>query len=284
MPVGEHALAGALRYFASGNLIRRAPGRGGRAHDSSRGRRRPRSPTAASFESMKPSDVVVAHHGIYAPQGIVAALRASTRHSRRDLEPCLPAAMLHLQPWRDVSPFADGRADRALGQRAAAPRRSASSSSTICEAVRTRRRRLDQLSQAAGHEVATGLRELGLDPAKPLIAAYTNVFWDAQLHYPQNAFAGPAGMAGADDPLLRKPARPAACHPHSSGRGHAAVPVSRQRARGRDREELSAPAVQCGRDRSRKRAVLLSACGSCRRRSDLRRPRWASSWLHAACR
>jgi hypothetical protein len=31
-------------------------------------------------------------------------------------------------------------------------------------------------------------RQLGLDPGKPLIGMLTNVIWDAQLHYPANAF------------------------------------------------------------------------------------------------
>ena len=31
-------------------------------------------------------------------------------------------------------------------------------------------------------------RALGLDPSKPVIGLLTNVSWDAQLHYPANAF------------------------------------------------------------------------------------------------
>jgi hypothetical protein len=31
-------------------------------------------------------------------------------------------------------------------------------------------------------------RQLGLDPSKPIIGVLTNVSWDAQLHYPSNAF------------------------------------------------------------------------------------------------
>jgi hypothetical protein len=31
-------------------------------------------------------------------------------------------------------------------------------------------------------------RDLGIDPSKPLIGMLTNVVWDAQLHYPANAF------------------------------------------------------------------------------------------------
>ena len=72
LPVGEHALAGALRYFAKGTIT-----------DEPLGEAVARRFLAAAvstaiaydrlFESMKPT-VVVAHHGIYAPQGIVAAL------------------------------------------------------------------------------------------------------------------------------------------------------------------------------------------------------------------
>ena len=33
------------------------------------------------------------------------------------------------------------------------------------------------------------LAGLGLDPSRHLCVAFTNVFWDAQIHYPNNAFA-----------------------------------------------------------------------------------------------
>jgi hypothetical protein len=36
---------------------------------------------------------------------------------------------------------------------------------------------------------AADLSCLALDPEKPLIVAYTNVFWDAQIHYASNVFA-----------------------------------------------------------------------------------------------
>ena len=80
------------------------------------------------------------------------------------------------------------------------------------------------------YEVAKGLRELGLDPDKPLIAAYTNVFWDAQLHYPQNAFRNQ--LEWLEQTIRYFETRPdlqlvIRIHPAEvSG-----VPVSRQRAR-----------------------------------------------------
>jgi hypothetical protein len=48
--------------------------------------------------------------------------------------------------------------------------------------------RLDRLPprHAAGCGVIS--RQLGLDPSKPVIGLLTNVSWDAQLHYPANAF------------------------------------------------------------------------------------------------
>jgi Capsule polysaccharide biosynthesis protein len=36
---------------------------------------------------------------------------------------------------------------------------------------------------------ALDLKSLGIDVAKPMCVAFTNVFWDAQLHYPANAFS-----------------------------------------------------------------------------------------------
>ena len=44
---------------------------------------------------------------------------------------------------------------------------------------------------------------IGLDPSKPVIGLLTNVSWDAQLHYPANAFPKHARLAGADVRVLR---------------------------------------------------------------------------------
>src|SRR5262249_38154741 len=39
-----------------------------------------------------------------------------------------------------------------------------------------------------GSTIVAPVQEVGLDPGKPYCVAFTNVFWDAQLHFPQNAF------------------------------------------------------------------------------------------------
>jgi len=183
VPVGMHALAGALRFFARSDLEHEPHGQAvlRRYVEAS-------ALTIAAYlklaDELRP-DVLIAHHGIYTPQGLaVAAARAkgvrvvtwnpayrrhcfifshddSYHYTLMDEAP---------QAWRD-RPLSDAQRARIISY-------------------------LDSREQGEGDwisfnrnaDAALNLNELGLDPNKPLIAAYTNVFWDAQLHFPSNAF------------------------------------------------------------------------------------------------
>lgn len=186
LPVGEHALAGALRYHARGDLdgvphgeeIFRAYLRAGCLA----------AKAAARLASNFPAEVVVAHHGIYVPQGIWVA--AARRHGQRVVtwnpgyrrncfvlseDDTYHRTMITEDPalWEGgvLGPEEEARLTRYLDDR-----RSGAD---------------DWISFGSGEEgsFADCLAELGLDPDKPTIVLLTSVNWDAQLHYESNAFA-----------------------------------------------------------------------------------------------
>jgi Capsule polysaccharide biosynthesis protein len=226
-PVGEHALAGALRYFAKGTMA-----------DEPLGEAVARRflvatvSTAIAYgrllESMKPS-VVVAHHGIYAPQGIVAALAR-----RRGIRVVTwnPAYRRQCFIFSHDETYHHSLMTEPTERWTEKPLTPAQRE-LIVDYLRSRQESRDDwisFHKPPDYEVAKGLRELGLDPDKPLIAAYTNVFWDAQLHYPQNAFS--SQLEWLEQTIRFFETRPdlqlaIRIHPAEvSG-----VPVSRQRAR-----------------------------------------------------
>lgn len=185
LEAGEHALAGALRYYARGQLpsgpeaemvLRRffeAAILTGLA-------------TKELFRRQRP-DAACFHHGIYVPQGMTAsacrqlgvplvtwnvAYRTSCfvfshddtyHHTLLDE----PTALWEDLPWgpeyeRDVLEY--------LHSRLAGTR--------------------DWIwfHESPKEDVEAIARECGVDFTKPVIGLLTNVFWDAQLHYRANAF------------------------------------------------------------------------------------------------
>jgi hypothetical protein len=184
VPIGMHALAGALRFFARSELEHEP-------HGEAVLRRyvEAASLTAAAYlkliDDVRP-DVVVAHHGIYAPQGLaVAAARAKGVR----VVTWNPAYRRHCfifshddsyhytlmdepaETWRE-RPLGDGERTRIVSYLESRERGDG-----------------DWISFNRDAEASVNLSDLGLDPEKPLVVAYTNVSWDAQLHFPSNAFS-----------------------------------------------------------------------------------------------
>lgn len=186
MAVGEHAYAGALRYFAAGDLSGQPRGRevllrylegailGARAYDR-------------LLNDVEP-DVAVLHHGIYSPQGVAAeacrknGVRVVTwvvayrqncfifshddtyHHTLMD-EPVHEWEGLELSDDQK-SVVHDYLESRATGGR------------DWIYFHRETQRDFQALAEARG-----------INLEKPIVAVLTNVMWDAQLHYPANAFA-----------------------------------------------------------------------------------------------
>lgn len=186
VPVGEHALAGTLRFLARGEIDRQNPAVQAvlRRYLSAACR------SLASFRALldrEGYDIVIGHHGIYVPQGIIAA-EAARRRTRfvswntAYRKGCFifshgdtyHRTMLDepVEAWDELQ--LDGERTRRLHQ-------------YLNDRARGTQ---DWISfhppEQAGEALAVDA--LGLDPDKPLITLLTSVIWDAQLHYHQRAF------------------------------------------------------------------------------------------------
>lgn len=184
--VGEHALAGTLRYYARASLEGEPAGEAVLRRFLSAAyltmRAYQRLLAAGRYES------AVIHHGIYAPQGIAAEVcRArgvrvvtwnpayrknsfifshdETYHHTLMTEPIASWENLRLTEGQQKL-IADYLRSRAVGSHDWITFQRADSCRTA--------------SQVADR--------LGLDQKRPCVVLLTNVMWDAQLHYPANAF------------------------------------------------------------------------------------------------
>jgi hypothetical protein len=183
--IGEHAIAGALRFFARADLENEKTGEAVLR----------RYVEAAALAAMayarlierSEPEVLVAHHGIYVPQGLAVAV---ARAKGVRVATWNPAYRRHCfifshddtyhhtllnepaETWRDL-PLSEAQRARTL------------------EYLHSRREGREdwiRFHRDPDYALTADLSGLGLDPNKPLIVALTNVFWDAQLHYPANAF------------------------------------------------------------------------------------------------
>lgn len=185
MAIGEHAYAGALRYYARGNLDAEPQGEVvlRRYFEAA-------MLTALSYRRLFGDirfDAACFHHGLYVPQGVVGeACRATgirvvnwavayrsksfifshgdTYHHTLISE---PADAWREMPWDAIQErqIMDYLASRWKGTR---------------DWIYFHEKPDDDFVRSA--------QELGIDLRKPIIGMLTNVMWDAQLHYPANAF------------------------------------------------------------------------------------------------
>jgi hypothetical protein len=183
--IGEHAHAGTLRFFATGSLE-------GEPHGEAVLRRYFEAALLTAFATRRLLRALNFHsavftHGIYVPWGVVGQVARQegvhvttwnvayrkrrfifshddTYHHTLMTEP--------REHWEDRE-LSAGQ-DRELMQYLASRREG-----VFDWIVFHRPKRHDQQEIAA---------RLGLDPAKPVIGLPTSVTWDAQLHYPANAF------------------------------------------------------------------------------------------------
>lgn len=183
--VGEQALAGALRYFARGDL----------GHDELQVqvlRRYLRAALQTLFVTrtiLTQQEIQIAcfNHGIYVPQGIIAevARQMNVRvvnwtvgyRKRRFIfshrETYHHALMSEpTRNWENIawSPALETKTLDYLKSRAQGTR----------DWIWFHEKPEEQLSSIAA--------ELGVDFTRPCVGLLTNVMWDAQLHYPANAF------------------------------------------------------------------------------------------------
>ena len=182
LPVGEHAYAGALRYLARGSLL-----------EEPQGTAILRRYLAASvltaiaydrlIEDTRPN-VAVVHHGIYTPQGIVAAL-ARARGLR--VVTWNPAYRRHCFIFSHDDTYHHTLMDEPMARWAERKLSSVEREATLAY-LASRTDGGGDWIRFHKDPVVSEIAQLGLHPHKPVVVAYTNVFWDAQLHYPANAF------------------------------------------------------------------------------------------------
>ena len=186
LAVGEHAYAGALRYYARGDL-------NGEPEGEEILRRYLEASLLTVFAAQgllrsRPFDVAVFHHGIYVPQGILGEVcrregvrvvnwnpayrkhcfvfsHGTTYHHTMISEPA--------DAWRDIAWTPDLEA------------------STL-DYLKSRWYGTQDwiwFHEKPQEDLEKIAREVGVDFSKPCVAMLTNVMWDAQLHYKSNAFS-----------------------------------------------------------------------------------------------
>ena len=185
LAIGEHAYAGALRFFATGSLD-------GEPHAEPIVRRYLESALVTAYATRRllrarqfTSTVVT--HGIYVPWGIIADV------SRQE--------SVHVSTWNVAyrkRRFIFSHDDTYHHTLLTEPREhwenmqlSPAQEDELMHYLRSRREGLfdwivfHRPNRQDPQEIG---RQVGLDPGKPIIGLLTNVSWDAQLHYPANAF------------------------------------------------------------------------------------------------
>jgi hypothetical protein len=184
IPLGEHAMAGALRFYARAELqdpyseavLRRYLRAAKLAATATR-----------NLQERERFDAAILHHGIYVPQGVTAAVlrqhdvaittwhvayrkktfifsHGDTYHHTLMDEP--------VETWLNIqwTPAMESR---------------------IVAYLNSRWHGTDDwihFHRNAVFESEAFAKETGADLSKPTIGMLTNVMWDAQLHYPANAF------------------------------------------------------------------------------------------------
>ena len=187
LPVGEHAYAGALRYFGTGDLS-------GQDLAEPVLRRYLEGAILAAWayeriiDAARP-DVAVLHHGIYSPQGVAAAV-CRKRGVRVVTWVVAYRKNCFIFSHDDTyhHTLMDEPTDQWTGLTLSNDDREALQSYLASRATGGRDWIYFHKDPQQSFESFADAR--GIDTRKPVVAVLTNVMWDAQLHYPANAFPG----------------------------------------------------------------------------------------------
>lgn len=183
--VGEHCLAGVLRFLGRGTL------REGDV-DAPIVRMYFRSALLTAIviqNAMKKlsPDVVVSHHGIYVPFGLIrdCAVNSGARfvtwipsYRKNSFIFSHEDTYHHTLMTEPVATWEKMEWNRAV-------------ESELMDYLQSRRKGTRDwiwFHEKPEEDADSILKALGVDPLKPCVGLLTNVMWDAQLHYPANAF------------------------------------------------------------------------------------------------
>ena len=185
LALGEHAYAGALRFFATGSL-EEEPLAGPIVRRYLESALLTAFATRRLLRALRFSSTVVTH-GIYVPWGIIAEV-SRQEHVR------VSTWNVAYRKRRFIFSHDDTYHHTLLSEPAEHWERLELSSDQEGELMRYLQSRREGLfdwivfhrpSQQNPQESANSV---GIDPRRPVIGLLTNVAWDAQLHYPANAF------------------------------------------------------------------------------------------------
>ena len=185
IPVGEHAIAGALRFYGHGNLAGETFG-----NDVAREYLRAAMYTAAAVSGLlreSKYDVAVFHHGIYVPQGVVGDV--CRLHGVRVVN-WTPAYRDRSYLFSHGDSYHKTMIDESVGEWAGFEWNKEKAAKLLGYLESRRSGSNDWISfqhQSKGEATAL-LKEIGVAPNRPVIGLLTNVMWDAQLHFRTNAF------------------------------------------------------------------------------------------------
>jgi hypothetical protein len=186
LAIGEHAYAGALRFFATGSLDEEPLG-------ESVLRRYLEAALLTMFATRRLVRTVgfasaVFTHGIYVPWGIVGEVSRQER--------------VHVSTWNVAyrkRRFIFSHDDTYHHTLMTEPREhwenlalSPARETELLDYLKSRREGLFDwivFHRATRQDPGEIARKVGIDPSRPVVGLLTNVSWDAQLHYPANAFA-----------------------------------------------------------------------------------------------
>ncbi len=185
LSVGEHAYAGALRFFARADLAKEPFGEA-----VLRKYLNAALLTAAAVRNLlraEKYDVIVTHHGIYVPQGIIVE---TARQEGVRVVCWNPAYRKHTFIFSHGDTYHHTMISEP-SEAWEAVELSPTHQSDLLTYLQSRRSGSDDwisFHDRPRENIDAVLAELGLNRAKPYVALLTSVVWDAQLHYRSNAF------------------------------------------------------------------------------------------------
>lgn len=184
--IGEHALAGALRFYACGNLPETPEAQQVL-------RRYIEAAMITEWVIQRVNDrfaphVAVFHHGIYVPQGIIGEV---ARGNGIRVANWQVAYRKQCFIFSHHESYHHTLIDEPIENWSSISWNETLERSLFDYLVSRRSGTNDWIwfHDQPQHDVSAILNEVGLDPNKPFIAMLTNVFWDAQLHFKANAFS-----------------------------------------------------------------------------------------------
>lgn len=184
VPIGEHALSGTLRYLACGTLKEEH-------YPMLRSFLRSARKTQIAVSRLAGAhkfDSALLHHGIYVPQGTTAAV---LRQNGVNISTWLPTYRKNCFIFSHEDTY---------------HRTMVTEPTDVWENLELTPAQHDQIShylksrwtgendwisfhRTPKFDFKAFADERGIDTSKPIIGLLTNVFWDAQLHYPENGFS-----------------------------------------------------------------------------------------------